>query len=85
MPPSPAEWLPEGHLAYFILDVLSELDVSAIDGAIQAKDPRGERPYNPEMKLELQDEVTDLMERAERADAEDDARFGAGQREEVGS
>ena len=31
MPPSPMQWLPEGHLAYFVLDLVRELDVSAID------------------------------------------------------
>jgi hypothetical protein len=27
LPPSPLEWLPEGHLAYFIMDVVTELDL----------------------------------------------------------
>ena len=31
-PPSPREWLPEGHLAYFVMDVVAELD--AVGGAI---------------------------------------------------
>jgi transposase len=53
LPPSPAEWLPEGHLAYFILDVVRELDLSAIEAPIQEKDPRGERPYDPAMMLAL--------------------------------
>lgn len=29
-PPSPREWLPEGHLAYFILDVVGSLDLRRI-------------------------------------------------------
>lgn len=53
LPPSPREWLPEGHIALFILDVVGELDVSDLDGAVQAKDPRGERPYAPRMLLAL--------------------------------
>jgi transposase len=53
LPPSPTEWLPEGHLAYFILDLLDELDLSAIEQAIQAKAPRGERPYAPRMMTAL--------------------------------
>lgn len=53
LPPSPAEWLPEGHLVYFILDVVRELDLSAIEAPIQEKDPRGERPYDPAMMLAL--------------------------------
>lgn len=51
LPPSPAEWLPEGHLAYFILDTVALLDLSAIEDALQAKDPRGERSYDPAMML----------------------------------
>jgi transposase len=53
LPPSPAEWLPEGHLAYFVLEVVQELDISAIESAIQEKDPRGERPYSPRMMTAL--------------------------------
>jgi len=53
LPPSPLEWLPEGHLAHFILDVVSELDLSGIEGPIQAKDGRGTRPYNPAMMVAL--------------------------------
>ena len=30
LPPSPLDWLPEGHLAYFVLDVVGELDLSPI-------------------------------------------------------
>jgi transposase len=53
LPPSPLEWLPEGHLAYFVLEVVQTLDLSEIEGAIQAKDGRGERPYTPQMMLAL--------------------------------
>jgi hypothetical protein len=51
--PSPMEWLPEGHLAYFVLEVAQALDLSEIDGAIQEKDGRGERPYPPAMMVAL--------------------------------
>lgn len=47
------EWLPEGHLAFFVLEVVRELDLSAIENALQAKDPRGERPYAPRMMTGL--------------------------------
>ncbi len=30
LPPSLQDWLPEGHLARFIADVVNELDLSAI-------------------------------------------------------
>jgi transposase len=53
LPPSPSEWLPEGHLAYFVLAVVQELDIGAVEGAIQEKDPRGERPYSPRMMTAL--------------------------------
>jgi transposase len=53
LPPSPSEWLPAGHLAYFILDVVAELDLSAIERPLQAKDHRGERPYAPRMMTAL--------------------------------
>lgn len=53
LPPSPLEWLPEGHMAHFILDVVGELDLSAIEHAYQAKDARGTRPYNPAMMTAL--------------------------------
>jgi transposase len=53
LPPSPLDWLPDGHLAYFLLDVVSELDLSAIERPIQDKDPRGNRPFSPEMLTTL--------------------------------
>ena len=54
LPPSPLEWLEEGHLAYFVLDVVTTtLDLGAIEKAIQAKDWRGERPYAPSMMVAM--------------------------------
>jgi transposase len=53
LPPSPTEWLPKGHLAYFVLDVVEQLDLSAIERAIATKDPRGERPYSPRMLMAI--------------------------------
>lgn len=53
LPPSPLEWLPEGHLAYFVLEVAQTLDLSAIEDTIQEKDGRGERPYPPAMMVAL--------------------------------
>ena len=49
LPPSPLEWLPEGHLCYFLLEVLETLDLHAIEDAFAKKDARGERPYAPRM------------------------------------
>lgn len=53
LPPSPREWLPEGHLALFVLDVVEGLDLSAIEARMQDKDPRGEKPYSPRMLVAL--------------------------------
>jgi len=43
MPPSVREWLPEGHLAFFVLDTVAELDLAAFFAAYRA-DGRGGRP-----------------------------------------
>jgi transposase len=53
LPPSPREWLVEGHLAYFVLDLVRELDLRAIEDVLQSKDPRGTRPYSPRMMTAL--------------------------------
>jgi len=53
LPPSPREWLPDGHLAFFILGLLNELDLGAIERVVHAKDPRGERAYSPAMMTSL--------------------------------
>ncbi len=53
LPPSPHDWLSEGHLAYFILDVVGELDLGPVIRAIDVKDARGEKPYSPHMMVAL--------------------------------
>jgi transposase len=50
MPPSVKEWLPEDHLAFFVLDVVSELDLAAFYAAYRA-DGRGGSVYDPAMML----------------------------------
>lgn len=37
LPPSPQEWLPESHLAYFLMDVVDALDLSAIRARYEAE------------------------------------------------
>ena len=49
LPPSPREWLAEDHQVYFLLDLVDELDLSEILIPAQAKDPRGEKGYDPRM------------------------------------
>lgn len=50
MPPSIREWLPESHLAFFILDVVEELDLQAFYAAYRS-DGRGGSVYDPATML----------------------------------
>jgi transposase len=50
LPPSVREWLPEDHLAFFVLDVVAELDLSAFYAAYRV-DGRGGSVYDPAMML----------------------------------
>ena len=53
LPPDLREWLPEGHLALFLLDVVGELDLSAIEKVHKGKDTRGRAGYHPRMMVAL--------------------------------
>ncbi|MFZ2159193.1 MAG: IS1182 family transposase [Bradyrhizobium sp.] len=48
LPPSLREWLPEDHLAFFVSDLIDQLDVSAITSVYEDED-RGYPPYHPVM------------------------------------
>jgi transposase len=50
LPPSPRKWLSEDHQVYFLVD---ELDLSEILIPAQAKDPRGEKGFDPRMMMML--------------------------------
>jgi len=50
MPPSVRDWLPEDHLAFFVVDVVAELDLAAFYGAYRG-DGRGGAVYDPAMML----------------------------------
>jgi transposase len=52
LPPSLLDWLPEGHLAHFILDVVEQLDLSKIYASYKG-DGRGQPPYEPGMMTAL--------------------------------
>jgi len=52
LPPSLREWLPEGHLAYFVSDMVDQLDLSAIH-AVYEEESRGQPPYDPRMMTKL--------------------------------
>jgi hypothetical protein len=49
LPPSPRDCLAEDHQVYFLLDLLDELDLSEVLIPAQAKDPRGEKGFDPRM------------------------------------
>jgi transposase len=53
LPPSPRAWLSEDHQVYFLLDLVDELDLSEILLPAQAKDPRGEKGFDPRMMTML--------------------------------
>jgi transposase len=52
LPPSPLEWLPKDHLAYFVLDLVRSVDMSAITSHYE-REARGYPPYHPTMMLSL--------------------------------
>ena len=52
LPPSLRDWLPENHLAYFVSDVVDNLDLSAMD-AVYGNEKRGQPPYDPRMMAKL--------------------------------
>src|SRR4026207_235204 len=48
LPPSLRDWLPEGHLAFFVSDLVDQLDLSAIT-TVYEDEERGYPPYHPVM------------------------------------
>jgi transposase len=52
LPPSLREWLPENHLAYFVSDVVDNLDLSSMD-AVYGNEKRGQPPYDPQMMTKV--------------------------------
>jgi transposase len=50
LPPSLDDWLPEGHLARFIVEVVAQLDLTSIKTAYTG---RGSKAHHPEMLLAL--------------------------------
>ena len=48
LPPSLRDWLPEDHLAYFVNDLIDQLDLSAIT-SVYEEEERGYPPYHPVM------------------------------------
>lgn len=52
LPPSLREWLPENHLAYFVGDMVEQLDLSAIESHYE-REERGYPPYHPRMMTKV--------------------------------
>jgi transposase len=52
LPPSPQEWLPEGHLAYYISDTVDQLDLSAFHARYAKEGPRNQ-PFHPAMMVKV--------------------------------
>ena len=52
IPPSLADWLPDDHLAWFVIDVVAELDMSSFLTGYRL-DGRGGAAYDPQMMLAL--------------------------------
>src|ERR1700745_4207903 len=52
LPPSLRDWLPEDHLAYFVSDVVDQLNLSAIE-SIYGEEQRGQPPYHPRMMTKI--------------------------------
>lgn len=52
MPPSRREWLPEDHLAYFVSDLVDDLDLCEIE-AVYEDEERGQPPYHPHMMAKV--------------------------------
>lgn len=53
LPPCLHDWLPEKHLARFLVDVVDALDLSAIYFSYEEKDGRGQAAYAPELMVRI--------------------------------
>ena len=52
MPPDVREWLPESHLAWFVIDAVEEMDLAPFYAAYRA-DGHGRPAYEPAMMVAL--------------------------------
>ena len=50
LPPSIQDWLPEGHLARFVVEIVEQLDLRSLKESYAG---RGSQPYHPEMLVAL--------------------------------
>jgi transposase len=53
-PPSPREWLPDGHLAHFVSDTIDALDLAPfLEKYAEREDGRGQLAYHPALMLKV--------------------------------
>ncbi|TCN25890.1 transposase [Kribbella sp. VKM Ac-2500] len=52
LPPNMADWLPEGHLAWFLIDAVKEMDTAAFHAG-RARSGQGRAAYDPDMLVTL--------------------------------
>ena len=52
LPPALQEWLPQGHLAYYISDTVDALDLSAFHARYAGGGPRNQ-PFDPAMMVKI--------------------------------
>lgn len=52
LPPSLRDWLPAGHLAWFVIDTVGQMDLRDFHTR-KKDDPRGRAPFQPSMLLSL--------------------------------
>ena len=50
LPPSVQDWLPEKHLARFVVEIVEQINLSPLKASYSG---RGSQPYNPEMLVAL--------------------------------
>ena len=53
LPPSLLDWLPDGHLALFVSDVIDGLDLSEMLASYDSPEGKGAPPYHPQMLLKV--------------------------------
>jgi transposase len=52
LPPSPSDWLPEGHLAWFVIEAVDQLNIDAMLAGYRTCG-KGEQAYPPRVMLAL--------------------------------
>jgi hypothetical protein len=64
LPASLHDWLPEGHLARFVAELVETLDLSAIYGKYEEGDGRGLAAYDPRMMVRVEARVKEREQQA---------------------